>query len=159
MARNHNQIGQSYSSEDGYNNENVIGGDRVTDSVVTTNRKKETNDDRDGCRNSSTTNIVPNSISSVRREIESERIKGNKTVRGESKENCKKGDGAQSKQFTLNINARPIFNIATYGNILADYLILTITQSDNGNSKFLPKEYFITKKQHTNEKKNTNKEE
>ena len=76
MARNHNQIGQSYSSEEAYNNENVIGGDRVTDSVVTTNRKKETNDDRDGCRNSSTTNIVPNSISSVRKEIESDRIEG-----------------------------------------------------------------------------------
>ena len=45
-------------------------------------RNNERNDNRYGCGNSSTTNIVPNSISSVTKEIEVEQCDGNELNSG-----------------------------------------------------------------------------
>ena len=96
-------------------------------------RNTESKDIRYGCGNCLTTNIVPNSLSSVTKEIESKQCSGNELDSGKRRQNRKTGGEAKSEQLNRNITVHPISTIVTYGNILANCLISTVTQSNNGD--------------------------
>ena len=60
----------------------------------------------------------------------------------------KTGGEAQSEQLIRNETAHPISTIVTYGNILANCLISTVTQSDNGIANTYPKNISSQKTTH-----------